>query len=220
MTSALRSAWSSPPDGEHDQRGRGRRRAGRRRASPVPRRQRGGCTTSGLHVECDGLARDQFAFDTLVDEVDARSHRCSHGYHLSRWTSTHTPQRTAPSGTGLPLSPGSGRSVASRRTNSSTCYQTGATQLSAIKTQAGSTTQGDRLSVALSTARLRFTGTGANILLPAAAVLRPAAAGGALPAPLAHAGRRGRVARRRRSLRLVGARRPAGAWRISGRMRS
>ena len=43
-------------------------------------------------------------------------------------------------------------------------YQTGATQLSAIKTQAGSTTQGDRLSVALSTARLRFTGTGANIL--------------------------------------------------------
>ncbi|HEY2558034.1 MAG TPA: stage II sporulation protein M, partial [Diaminobutyricibacter sp.] len=43
-------------------------------------------------------------------------------------------------------------------------YQTGATQLSAIKTQAGSTTQGDRLSVALSMARLRFTGTGANIL--------------------------------------------------------
>lgn len=43
-------------------------------------------------------------------------------------------------------------------------YQAGATQLSAMKTLAGSTTQGDRLSVSLSRARLRFTGTGANIL--------------------------------------------------------
>ncbi|MFB2581163.1 stage II sporulation protein M [Herbiconiux sp. P15] len=43
-------------------------------------------------------------------------------------------------------------------------YQSGATQLSAIKTVAGSTRQGDRLSVSLSRARLRFTGAGANIL--------------------------------------------------------
>jgi uncharacterized membrane protein SpoIIM required for sporulation len=43
-------------------------------------------------------------------------------------------------------------------------YQTGATQLSAIKTQAGSTAQGDRLSILLSAARLRFTGASANIL--------------------------------------------------------
>jgi uncharacterized membrane protein SpoIIM required for sporulation len=43
-------------------------------------------------------------------------------------------------------------------------YQAGATQLSAIKTTAGSTLQGDRLSVALSRARLRFTGMGANVL--------------------------------------------------------
>ncbi|HYI32538.1 MAG TPA: stage II sporulation protein M [Glaciibacter sp.] len=43
-------------------------------------------------------------------------------------------------------------------------YQAGATQLSAIKTTAGSTIQGDRLSVALSRARLRFTGAGANVL--------------------------------------------------------
>jgi uncharacterized membrane protein SpoIIM required for sporulation len=43
-------------------------------------------------------------------------------------------------------------------------YQTGATQLSAIKTSAGSTLQGDRLSVSLSSARLRFTGTGINLL--------------------------------------------------------
>lgn len=43
-------------------------------------------------------------------------------------------------------------------------YQSGATQLSAIKTTAGSTIQGDRLSVALSRARLRFTGTGATVL--------------------------------------------------------
>ncbi|MFT2817317.1 stage II sporulation protein M [Leifsonia sp. A12D58] len=43
-------------------------------------------------------------------------------------------------------------------------YQSGATQLSAIKTTAGSTVQGDRLSVALSRARLRFTGASANLL--------------------------------------------------------
>jgi uncharacterized membrane protein SpoIIM required for sporulation len=43
-------------------------------------------------------------------------------------------------------------------------YQSGATQLSAIKTTAGSTVPGDRLSVALSRARLRFTGAGANVL--------------------------------------------------------
>jgi uncharacterized membrane protein SpoIIM required for sporulation len=43
-------------------------------------------------------------------------------------------------------------------------YQSGATQLSAIKTTAGSTVQGDRLSVSLSRARLRFTGVGANVL--------------------------------------------------------
>ncbi|MFB2557338.1 stage II sporulation protein M [Herbiconiux liangxiaofengii] len=43
-------------------------------------------------------------------------------------------------------------------------YQSGSTQLSAIKTVAGSTVQGDRLSVSLSRARLRFTGTGSNIL--------------------------------------------------------
>ncbi len=43
-------------------------------------------------------------------------------------------------------------------------YQAGATQLSAIKTTVGSTVQGDRLSVALSRARLRFTGAGANLL--------------------------------------------------------
>lgn len=43
-------------------------------------------------------------------------------------------------------------------------YQSGVAQLSAIKTSAGSTLQGDQLSVALSRARLRFTGTGANLL--------------------------------------------------------
>ncbi|GAA2241963.1 stage II sporulation protein M [Herbiconiux moechotypicola] len=48
-------------------------------------------------------------------------------------------------------------------------YQSGSTQLSAIKTVAGSTAQGDRLSVSLSRARLRFTGAGSNVLrqLPA-----------------------------------------------------
>ena len=43
-------------------------------------------------------------------------------------------------------------------------YQSGATQLSAIKTTVGSTVQGDRLSVALSRARLRFTGASANLM--------------------------------------------------------
>ncbi|MEO7015243.1 MAG: stage II sporulation protein M [Leifsonia sp.] len=42
-------------------------------------------------------------------------------------------------------------------------YQSGATDLSAIKTLAGSTATGDRLSVALASARLRFTGAGANV---------------------------------------------------------
>ncbi|QJU54400.1 stage II sporulation protein M [Herbiconiux sp. KACC 21604] len=42
-------------------------------------------------------------------------------------------------------------------------YQSGSTQLSAIKTVAGSTAYGDRLSVSLSRARLRFTGAGANV---------------------------------------------------------
>ena len=42
-------------------------------------------------------------------------------------------------------------------------YQSGATDLSAIKTLAGSTAVGDRLSVALASARLRFTGAGANL---------------------------------------------------------
>ena len=48
-------------------------------------------------------------------------------------------------------------------------YQAGATQLSLIKTAAGSTLPGDRLSVLLSKARLRFTGAGTNVLsqLPA-----------------------------------------------------
>ncbi|WP_210506464.1 stage II sporulation protein M [Naasia sp. SYSU D00057] len=43
-------------------------------------------------------------------------------------------------------------------------YQTAASHLSAIKTTAGSTVVGDRLSVILSRARLRFTGAGANLL--------------------------------------------------------
>ncbi|WP_251858429.1 stage II sporulation protein M [Herbiconiux sp. L3-i23] len=48
-------------------------------------------------------------------------------------------------------------------------YRAGATQLSAIKTSAGSTAIGDRLSVTLSRARLRFTGATDNLLgaLPA-----------------------------------------------------
>ncbi|WP_167139841.1 stage II sporulation protein M [Diaminobutyricimonas sp. TR449] len=43
-------------------------------------------------------------------------------------------------------------------------YQAGASQLSAIKTTAGQSVAGDRLSLALSRARLRFTGTSTNVL--------------------------------------------------------
>ncbi|MET4782154.1 stage II sporulation protein M [Glaciihabitans sp. UYNi722] len=43
-------------------------------------------------------------------------------------------------------------------------YQSGASQLSAIKTTAGQSIQGDRLSLSLSRARLRFTGAGNNVL--------------------------------------------------------
>ena len=48
-------------------------------------------------------------------------------------------------------------------------YQSGIAQLSAIKTTAGRSSQGDRLSLYLSRARLRFTGAGSNVLsrLPA-----------------------------------------------------
>ncbi|MCU1405616.1 MAG: stage sporulation protein, partial [Glaciihabitans sp.] len=48
-------------------------------------------------------------------------------------------------------------------------YQSGATQLSAIKTTSGQSVQGERLSLALSRARLRFTGASSNALsqLPA-----------------------------------------------------
>lgn len=48
-------------------------------------------------------------------------------------------------------------------------YQSGATDLSAIKSIAGSTATGDRLSLALAAARLRFTGASANLFsqLPA-----------------------------------------------------
>jgi uncharacterized membrane protein SpoIIM required for sporulation len=43
-------------------------------------------------------------------------------------------------------------------------YQAGAAQLSAIQTTAGESAAGDRLSLALSRARLRFTGAPANVL--------------------------------------------------------
>ena len=43
-------------------------------------------------------------------------------------------------------------------------YQAGSSQLSAIKTTAGQSVQGDRLSLYLSRARLRFTGASANVL--------------------------------------------------------
>ena len=43
-------------------------------------------------------------------------------------------------------------------------YQTGASQLSAIKTVSGQSAQGDRLSLWLSRARLRFTGASTNVL--------------------------------------------------------
>ncbi len=43
-------------------------------------------------------------------------------------------------------------------------YQTGASHLSAIRTTSGESVQGDRLSLWLSRARLRFTGASANVL--------------------------------------------------------
>src|SRR5690554_383288 len=43
-------------------------------------------------------------------------------------------------------------------------YQAGASQLSAIKATAGQSVPGDRLSLVLSRARLRFTGAGTNAL--------------------------------------------------------
>ncbi|MGL4339585.1 MAG: stage II sporulation protein M [Rhodoglobus sp.] len=43
-------------------------------------------------------------------------------------------------------------------------YQSGATQLSTIKTTAGQSVPGDRLSLWLSRARLRFTGASANVM--------------------------------------------------------
>ncbi len=43
-------------------------------------------------------------------------------------------------------------------------YQSGASQLSAIRTTVGESVEGDRLSLALSRARLRFTGASANVL--------------------------------------------------------
>ena len=43
-------------------------------------------------------------------------------------------------------------------------YQAGATQLSAIRTTVGQSAQGDRLSLWLSRARLRFTGASSNVL--------------------------------------------------------
>lgn len=43
-------------------------------------------------------------------------------------------------------------------------YQSGATQLSAIRTTVGESAQGDRLSLSLSRARLRFTGASTNVL--------------------------------------------------------
>jgi uncharacterized membrane protein SpoIIM required for sporulation len=43
-------------------------------------------------------------------------------------------------------------------------YQSGASQLSAIKTTTGQSSEGERLSLSLSRARLRFTGTRSNLL--------------------------------------------------------
>ena len=43
-------------------------------------------------------------------------------------------------------------------------YQSGASQLSAISASAGQSIQGDRLSLGLARARLRFTGAGTNVL--------------------------------------------------------
>ena len=57
-------------------------------------------------------------------------------------------------------------------------YQSGTAQLSAIKSTAGRSSQGDRLSLYLSRARLRFTGASANVLsqLPAFFLLQLPAA--------------------------------------------
>jgi len=43
-------------------------------------------------------------------------------------------------------------------------YQSGASQLSAIRTTVGQSREGERLSLALSRARMRFTGTSSNVL--------------------------------------------------------
>lgn len=58
-------------------------------------------------------------------------------------------------------------------------YQSGASQLSAMQATSGSSVQGDRLSLGLSKARLRFTGTGTNVLSR-----MPAFFGAQLPAAL------------------------------------
>lgn len=58
-------------------------------------------------------------------------------------------------------------------------YQSGASQLSAMQATSGSSVQGDRLSLGLSKARLKFTGTGTNVLSR-----MPAFFGAQLPAAL------------------------------------
>jgi uncharacterized membrane protein SpoIIM required for sporulation len=58
-------------------------------------------------------------------------------------------------------------------------YQSGSSQLSAIKTTSGQSVQGDRLSLSLSRARLRFTGASSNVLSQL-----PAFFGAQLPAAL------------------------------------
>lgn len=58
-------------------------------------------------------------------------------------------------------------------------YQSGASQLSAIKTTTGNSLQGERLSLSLSLARLRFTGASHNVLSQL-----PAFFGAQLPAAL------------------------------------
>lgn len=58
-------------------------------------------------------------------------------------------------------------------------YQSGASQLSAMQATAGSSVQGDRLSLALSRARVQFTGAGTNVLSRV-----PAFFGNQLPAAL------------------------------------
>ena len=51
-------------------------------------------------------------------------------------------------------------------------YQAGASDLSLVQTTAGSTALGDRLSVSLARARLKFTGTPENSAAPVHAVRR------------------------------------------------